>query len=177
MKGSVNKYPRFIVQEKQSNSLVTTCKEIAKFATPPASSSNPQRATTTALDAFMTDLTTVLPAFPSHEHARLIPSLERNLVTTTDLITLDAVEIAKRAQLPLLDVKRLSKAVLEALQASLGVGEKRQEGAEASNVPLQQTGSDLVKRWQTFSTLNGRIDAALGGGIPTGYITEVTGER
>lgn len=31
--------------------------------------------------------------------------------------------------------------------------------------------------WEAISTLDDDMDRALGGGIPAGYITEVTGER
>lgn len=122
----------------------------------------------------MTDLSLVLPAFPTAQHRHLIPSLEKNLVTTTDLLTLDAVEIAKRAHLPVLDVKRLCNAVLRALQDDLGLGDATSADSKSQ---LRKSGNDLVQQWSTISTLDDRIDAALGGGIPTGYITELTGER
>jgi DNA repair protein RAD57 len=123
----------------------------------------------------MTDLTAVLPGFPSHQYVRLLPSLEKNLVTTADLLTLDCVEIAKRAQLPLLDVKRLCNAVLAALQNGLGIGEEIGETQQSS--ALRKTGKDVLNSWGTISTLDDDLDRALGGGLPTGYITEVTGER
>jgi DNA repair protein RAD57 len=123
----------------------------------------------------MTDLTAVLPGFPTHQYVRLIPSLEKNLVTTADLLTLDCVEIAKRAQLPLLDVKRLSNVVLEALRSNLGSAEVG-DGAQRTSL-LKKTGKELFSSWSTISTLDDNLDQALGGGIPTGYITEVTGER
>jgi DNA repair protein RAD57 len=123
----------------------------------------------------MTDLTTVLPGFPTHQYVRLLPSLEKNLVTTADLLTLDCVEIAKRAQLPLLDLKRLSSAVLEALRTSLAISQVSNEAPSGSS--LKKSGKDIVNSWSTISTLDHDLDFALGGGIPTGYITEVTGER
>lgn len=123
----------------------------------------------------MTDLTAVLPGFPSHHYVRLLPSLEKHLVTTADLITLDCTEIAKRASLPILDVKRLCHAVLDALQASLGVKED-ESGAQGSSA-LRNSGEEVVNGWNTISTLDDDLDRALGGGIPTGRITEVTGER
>jgi len=131
----------------------------------------------------MTDLSIVLPAFPTDQYRHLIPSLEKNLVTTADLLTLDAVEIAKRAHLPVLDVKRLCTAVLRALQDDLGLGGNGDAPNEASakatdrKPQLRKSGNDLVEQWSAISTLDGKIDAALGGGIPTGYITEITGER
>jgi DNA repair protein RAD57 len=151
----------------------------------------------------MTDLSYVLPTFPLHPYTRLIPSLEKHKISTTDLLTLNAAEISKRAHLPLLEVRRLCRDVLGALQHDLGVGsaeekdgdslcldsspmlEKRvddgtkAEGSEQMGArALRMTGVELVeKRWETISTLDESLDAALGGGVPVGYITEVTGER
>ena len=123
----------------------------------------------------MTDLIAVLPGFPTHHYVRLLPSLEKNLITTADLVTLDVAEIAKRAQLPLLDLKRLCNAVLEALHASLGVQDASIEAPGTAS--LRKTGKEIVSSWNTISTLDDELDLTLGGGIPTGYITEVTGER
>lgn len=124
----------------------------------------------------MTDLTVVLPEFPIQQYVRLLPSLERNYITTADLLTLDCVEIAKRAKIPPLDVKRLCNAVLEALQTNLGI--QNAEGVGPLPTPvLKRSGKDILNLWNTISTLDDQIDHALGGGIPTGYITEITGER
>lgn len=132
-------------------------------------------------DASMTDLTSVLPGFPTHQYVHLLPKLEKNLVTTTDLLTLDCGEVAKRAQLPALGVKILCSAVLEALRQSLGIteagGEGQGQGQGQGLSTLKKSGKDIVDSWNTVSTLDDDLDRALGGGIPTGYITEVTGER
>jgi DNA repair protein RAD57 len=125
----------------------------------------------------MTDLTTVLPGFDIQPYARLIPSLEKNLVTTTDLLTLDAVDIAKRAKLPLLDLKRLCNDVLQSLQKTFETAEDDVAQVSQLAQPLAQTGNQLLAAWNTISTLDDTLDHALGGGIPTGYITEITGER
>lgn len=134
----------------------------------------------------MTDLLHIVPSFPVKSYTHLLPSLERNLITTTDLLSLDALEIAKRTQLPLLDVRRLVTHVLKELQSELGIspvdrenvedgrGEVGEKGAQGR---LRKSGCEIVERWKTISTLNEELDAALGGGIPTGYITEFTGER
>ena len=127
-------------------------------------------------NASMTDLTAVLPGFPTQRYVRLLPSLEKNLVTTADLLTLDCVEVAKRTQLPILDVKRLCNAVLEALQSSLGIRELDGE-TQGRTSAFKTPGKDIINSWNTISTLDDELDLALGGGIPTGYITEVTGER
>ena len=132
----------------------------------------------------MTDLLHTLPDFPTKSYTHLIPSLEKHLITTTDLLTLDALEIAKRAQLPVLDVRRLATHILAALQGQLGLtasddqiksNPSEQGGKDKGH--LRKTGRDLGDQWSMISSLDDEIDEALGGGIPTGYITEITGER
>lgn len=128
----------------------------------------------------MTDLARILPHFPASQYANLIPSLERHQVTTSELLTLEAADIGKRTQLPLLDVKRLCSAVLAALHADLGVEDRKpdaapqagedDDGTEAPNETPQQ------HQRSTISTLDPVIDELLSGGIRTGYITELTGE-
>ncbi|KAI1117553.1 DNA repair protein RAD57 [Nemania sp. NC0429] len=138
----------------------------------------------------MSDLSQVLPDFPVAQHARLLPVIERHRLTVADLLTLEVAEIGKRTKLPLLDVKRLCNAILAALHADLGVngadggdgkrsqdGSRPGQGSDVEAVSLRHTGAELLARpWHTISTLDVSLDAALGGGVPTGYITEVTGE-
>lgn len=126
-------------------------------------------------NASMTDLTAVLPAFSTQPYVRLLRSLETNHVTTADLISQDCVEIAKRAQLPLLEVKRLSADILDALQTTLGI--KDAGSGAAPNNWLRKSGEEVLKSWGSISTLDDELDLALGGGIPVGYVTEVVGER
>ncbi|KAL8773952.1 MAG: hypothetical protein Q9209_001382 [Squamulea sp. 1 TL-2023] len=131
----------------------------------------------------MTDLLHTLANFPTKHYTHLIPSLEKNLITTTDLLTLDPLEVAKRAQLPLLDVRRLANHVLTSLQSQLGVIDGKEALRKYENPPrvgdapsLRGSGHTISKLWSTISTLDPRFDAALSGGIPTTYITELTGE-
>ncbi|KAL8789593.1 MAG: hypothetical protein Q9213_001029 [Squamulea squamosa] len=131
----------------------------------------------------MTDLLHTLPNFPTRHYTHLIPSLEKNLITTTDLLTLDPLEVAKRAQLPLLDVRRLANHVLTSLQSQLGVIDgkealrKYEDPPRVGDAPsLRGSGSTISKPWSSISTLDPSLDTALGGGIPTTYITELTGE-
>ncbi len=58
-----------------------------------------------ALASAMTDLLQVLPDFDTRLYAHLLPSLDRALVTSADLLTLDPVHVAKRALLPAGDVR------------------------------------------------------------------------
>ncbi|KAL2195776.1 P-loop containing nucleoside triphosphate hydrolase protein [Corynascus similis CBS 632.67] len=134
----------------------------------------------------MTDLLRVLPHFSAGQFAKLIPVLENHGVSTSDLLTLEAADIGKRTRLPLLDVKRLCSAVLDALHADLAGPEPGAPGRHApepdanarytSVSALRNTASSLSQKWQTISTLDSELDHALGGGIPAGYVTEVTGE-
>ena len=132
----------------------------------------------------MTDLLHILPDFPTTTYAHLIPHLEQHLITTTDLLTLDAAEVAKRAHLPVLDVRRLTNHVTSILQKQLGLraNEERREGSPgkgdgSEDRVLRESGNELTPQWVTVSTLDNELDTALGGGVPPGYITEVTGER
>ncbi|KAJ5224649.1 uncharacterized protein N7469_008152 [Penicillium citrinum] len=135
------------------------------------------------------DLLSVLPNFATRSYAHIIPPLERGKITTVDLITLDTLEIAKRAHVPPADVRRLSAQIIEALHSDLGF-EKSQTaqttigGGEPSSSITTEGGHVVfgprtkldASRWNTITTLDPALDTLLGGGIPTGYVTEVTGE-
>jgi len=137
----------------------------------------------------MTDLLAVLPEFCTQSFSNLLPSLERAQIAVADVLTSDAVDIAKRAQLPVREIRRLTDALLDALHVQLGVAQpsnqtadgelvRAQDGqAKATSNTLRTLGSSLEDSWSVVSTLDQRLDAALAGGIPTGYVTEVTGER
>ncbi|KAJ5816049.1 DNA recombination and repair protein Rad51 C-terminal [Penicillium robsamsonii] len=132
------------------------------------------------------DLLLVLPGFVTKTFAHILPPLERAKVTTVDLITLDSLEIAKRARVPPADVRRLSSRIVEALHTDVGF-EKSQADTGTSDGPSSSINPDVASRtigstkrtsqWNTISTLDPGMDALLGGGIPTGYVTEITGER
>lgn len=112
----------------------------------------------------MTDLLHVLPDFDATPFSHLLPSLDKALITTNDVLTLDAPTIAKRAQVPTGELRKLADAVVAALHRQLGFGPE-----EPAPTPKRD--------WACISTLDDELDAALGGGIPRGYLVEVTGER
>ena len=134
------------------------------------------------------DLLSILPTFSTKSYSHILPPLERNHINTVDLITLDTLEIAKRAHVPPADVRRLSAHILDALHSDVGferdIGGIEDAGntqdssfnADAPVIPGPLTRVDL-SRWSVISTLDPAMDALLDGGIPTGYVTEVTGER
>ena len=133
----------------------------------------------------MTDLLSTLPDFSTAAYTHLIPSFEKNGITVADLLTLDPIEIVKRCPLPLLDVRRFVKDVIRALQKDIGIRDASyttsddlwaQQDQQEVPGPVQAC-RHTMGRWSAISTLDDTMDMALGGGIPTGYVTEVTGER
>ena len=114
----------------------------------------------------MTNLLTVLPEFNVQPYTHILPSLEKALVSIADLLTLDAFDVAKRAQVPPAEVKKLAERILEELQASTYRGEDN----ETNDRPDSATPGRI-------SALDDGIDDALTGGIATGTLTEFVGER
>ncbi|KAE8154412.1 P-loop containing nucleoside triphosphate hydrolase protein [Aspergillus avenaceus] len=129
------------------------------------------------------DLLSVLPDFPTKPYAHILPPLERGQITTVDLITLDTLEIAKRAHVPPADVRRLCASIVKALHHDIGFEESEEPASEPSssiNLDLPVTLGPKTKLdaspWCAISTLDASLDELLNGGIPTRYVTEVTGE-
>ena len=148
------------------------------------------RQLSTCAVSLLMDLLSVLPNFATRSYAHIIPPLERGKITTVDLITLDTLEIAKRAHVPPADVRRLSAQIIEALHSDLGfeksqTAQKTIGGGEPCSSITTEGGHVVfgprtkldASRWNTITTLDPALDTLLGGGIPTGYVTEVTGER
>ncbi|KAL7812488.1 P-loop containing nucleoside triphosphate hydrolase protein [Trichoderma gracile] len=129
----------------------------------------------------MTDLLHILPSFPLSAFAALIPTIERHALTTTDLLTTHPADLAKRTQLPIIDLRRF----LAAIQASLtdDLPPSRPLAPPPPSTPSSPSTEDKQPKPSAshpsghfISTLDDGLDAALGGGIPTGLITEFTGE-
>ena len=131
----------------------------------------------------MTDLLTVLPNFDSRPYAHVLPSLEKALITCSDLLTLDAIHVAKRAQLPPAEVRKLGNALLDALSdntsevwpSAIESGHSNEAGEKEISTSLE-SGNSLQDQW-IVSTLDDELDIALNGGFHSGYLTEITGER
>ena len=132
----------------------------------------------------MTNLLAVLPDFDIKPYTHILPSLEKSAISTADLLTLDALDVAKRAQLPPAEVKKLSDALLKLLQFP---GDPENSGS----ISIRETSGNyaigglghfqhyqcVADRWKCISTLDVALDGALHGGIAAGYVTEITGER
>lgn len=123
----------------------------------------------------MTNLLTVLPDFDVADFTHIIPSLERALVSTADLLSLDALDVAKRAQVPPGEVKKLAQAVLDGLHAD--ISQQPERGQDLDRRPGVDSARDFADRWTTITTLVDSLDFALGGGIARGHLTEIVGER
>lgn len=123
----------------------------------------------------MTNLLTVLPDFDVADFTHIIPSLERALISTADLLSLDALDVAKRAQVPPGEVKKLAQAVLDGLHADLSQQPARAQDLDGR--PGIESAKELTDRWTTMTTLDHALDFALGGGIARGHLTEIVGER
>lgn len=112
----------------------------------------------------------------------MLPSLEKALITCSDLLTLDAIHVAKRAQLPPAEVKKLGDALLDALSDTAleawplkKSGDPNEAGEKEASTSSESSNS-LQNQW-IVSTLDDKLDIALNGGIHSGYLTEITGER
>lgn len=128
----------------------------------------------------MSNLLTVLPDFDVKPYSHILVPLEKALVSTADLLTLDAIDVARRAQVPPGEVKKLSDALLATLHSGLnytevavGDGARLDDGAVAAVHEKALSGEP----WNFISTLDDELDAALRGGIAPGYLTEIVGER
>lgn len=114
----------------------------------------------------MTNLLAVLPDFDIQAFSHIVPSLEKALISTADILTLDALDIAKRAHVPTEEVRKLANALLDDLKGD----------AQSSRSHGFVLGQQLEEQ-HVISLLDDKLDASLNGGIHTGFLTEVAGER
>lgn len=116
----------------------------------------------------MTDLRRILPSFPTANFAALLPAIEQQSLTTTDLLALHPADIAKQTHLPILDLKRLVAAVQASLADDLTPWALATPADDVSGADGQCPAC--------ISTLDPDLDVVLGGGVPVGRITEFAGE-
>ncbi|KAH7117919.1 P-loop containing nucleoside triphosphate hydrolase protein [Dendryphion nanum] len=125
----------------------------------------------------MTDLLDAVPDFDTKPYGELLHSLDKAAITTADLLTLEPQDVGKRVLRPPSEVKRLVDAITATLHGHLGFG--GEEDVAATNSFLATSGNVRDApgpSWPSISTLDEKLDVALGGGLPTGYLVEVTGE-
>ncbi|ERS96358.1 hypothetical protein HMPREF1624_07268 [Sporothrix schenckii ATCC 58251] len=142
----------------------------------------------------MSDLHALLADFPSvDKYASLLAGLETHRIGLSELLTLDAAEVGKRTRLPLLDLQRLCEEVRAQLaqvparpvkrtrpsRAPLETEEREGVGKDGHGHDKEQKHTDDPSTCDTggrISTLDPTLDVALGGGFPTGVLSEVVGE-
>ncbi|EFQ98771.1 DNA repair protein RAD57 [Nannizzia gypsea CBS 118893] len=145
------------------------------------------------------DLSLTLPDFPTKSYTHLLPLLDRAGITLKELLVLDALEIAKACRAPVTDIRKLTAHVLDALRQDLGLGAGSRKNRDNNGTYHLKPRGDSDDRAADetdrpsvagnsapkvlhppatgrISTLDPVLDAALNGGISTGYLTEVTGE-
>ncbi|RMY73354.1 hypothetical protein D0863_03907 [Hortaea werneckii] len=125
----------------------------------------------------MTNLLTVLPDLDIRPFTHILPSLEKALVSTADLLTLEPADIAKRAQVPPREVEKLATTLVDGLHGGSDVNASGEgsDGAEAG-AGYAIDGKGLVNGAQAISTLDDDLDQQLNGGIAVGTVTEFVGE-
>jgi len=94
---------------------------------------------------------------------RVLEFLDHAGIMVVDILTLDAVEVSRRSKLSVSDAEVVGKWVLERMNMGVSRGMK--------------TGLEREIECGFLTTGDGELDRLLGGGIPTGSITEVAGER
>ncbi|KAJ3494183.1 hypothetical protein NLG97_g4244 [Lecanicillium saksenae] len=142
----------------------------------------------------MTDLLKILPSFPTGPFSALLPVIEQQSLSTTDLLTQHPVDLAKQTHIPLLDLKRFIAAVQASLAddltpskplaplkpADINPENEDEDGGDATAVDKQALRPEAAAAEAAdapcISTLDDTLDAALGGGVPVGCITEFAGE-
>ncbi|KAK6399238.1 DNA repair protein rhp57, partial [Oleoguttula sp. CCFEE 5521] len=125
----------------------------------------------------MTGLLATLPDFDLQPYSHILPSLEKALVSISDLLALETLDVAKRAQVPAGEVRKLTEAVIECLRGGLepiAVNDGDESGGGVGG-EVQDSSEHRRRPW-TISTLDETLDEALNGGIHAGYLTEITGE-
>ena len=95
---------------------------------------------------------------------RVLHALDNAGLQVDDLLTLDAFEIHRRTGLSVIDVQNLVKSVVAAFKKTI-------------EDEWTKTAEQRIREFAFLTTGDKRINELLGGGIPTGSLTEVTGER
>lgn len=137
----------------------------------------------------MTDLTQLLPNFPIDDKIyQTLNLLEAKGVTTLDLLTLTPTDVCVRTGIRRDVIEPFIAMVSRALREDIGVGrtessgtekdEQKEEAKTNQTEPLRVLdGMETMARPKFITTADPVLDKVLGGGIPTGYIIEVVGER
>ena len=122
----------------------------------------------------MSDILQLLPNIDTEPFEKVLERLEKANISSNDLMTLGPVDVARRADVSIDQVRELTATLITQLHAQLGFDapedthEKEKDGFTGSHKKDSE--------WSQISTLDDELDAALGGGFPAGQVCEVTGE-
>lgn len=122
----------------------------------------------------MSDIIQVLPNIDTEPFEKVLERLEKANITSNDLMTLGAVDVARRADVSIDQVRELTASLITQLHAQLGF-----DSPDNSHDKEKDGSAKTAKEnatWSHISTLDDDLDAALGGGFPAGQVCEITGE-
>lgn len=119
----------------------------------------------------MSDIHQVLPNHNFKAYEGILAALEQANISSNDLMTLDAADIARRANnVSISEARQLTETLVAQLHSQLGF-DPPGNGHDEEKEPNEKGSA-----WSQISTLDDEVDAALGGGFPAGQVCEVTGE-
>lgn len=122
----------------------------------------------------MSDILQLLPNIDTETFEKVLDRLEKANISSNDLMTLGPVDVARRADVSIDQVRELTATLITQLHAQLGFDAPENAHEKEKN---GSTGPDKKdSEWSQISTLDDELDAALGGGFPAGQVCEVTGE-
>lgn len=120
----------------------------------------------------------ILPSFYAPVYTHILLALERAQISLKELLVADVLDIAKRSRAPVTDLRNLTALIVRALQADLGLECSTNSGTSdnaGDDAILEEL--PVLSKLRYISTLDPILDRALEGGVSTGYVTELTGER
>ncbi|KAG9947968.1 P-loop containing nucleoside triphosphate hydrolase protein, partial [Aureobasidium melanogenum] len=122
----------------------------------------------------MSDITQLLPNIDTEPFEKVLERLEKANISSNDLMTLGAVDVARRADVSIDQVRELTACLITQLHAQLGFDVPENDHDNEKDEPAKSAKEDPT--WSHISTLDDDLDAALGGGFPAGQVCEITGE-
>ena len=124
----------------------------------------------------MSDIIQLLPNIDTEPFEKVLERLEKANISSNDLMTLGPVDVARRADVSIDQVRELTATLIAQLHAQLGFDESRNGHGEEEDATAKSGEKDTTPIWSHVSTLDDDLDAALGGGFPAGQVCEITGE-
>jgi DNA repair protein RAD57 len=122
----------------------------------------------------MSDILQLLPNIDTEPFEKVLERLERANISSNDLMTLGPVDVARRADVAIDQVRELTATLITQLHAQLGFDTPENAHEKEKDSSVKPAEKDSA--WSHISTLDDGLDAALGGGFPAGQVCEITGE-